>query len=154
MVLDRDAQQRRLGRSKWLALTVASVRTLVRFGHQRLRLTVNDRPARADTPLLFVGNNDYKLDLPNAGSRDRLNDGRLCVMVLRSKGRAGFLAATARALLGRTRGNDMARLDGVTTLRVESRRSSLPVALDGETNYMAPPLDYRIRPGALNVIAP
>ncbi|HEX6217694.1 MAG TPA: diacylglycerol kinase family protein [Sphingomicrobium sp.] len=154
MVLDRDTQQRRLGRSKWLALVVASVRTLVRFGHQRLRLTVNGRPAPADTPLLFVGNNDYKLDLPNAGSRDSLSDGKLCVMVMRSKSRAGFVAATARALLGRTRGNDMARLDNVTMLRVESRRSSLPVALDGETNYMKPPLDYRIRPGALKVIAP
>ena len=154
MVLDRDAQQRKLGRSKWLALLVASARTLARFGHQRLRLTVNGRPAPADTPLLFVGNNDYQLELPGAGSRDSLNDGRLCVLVMRSKSRAGFLAATARALLGRTRGNDMVRLEGVTTLRVESRRSVLPVALDGETNYMTPPLDYRIRPGALKVIVP
>ena len=154
MVLDRDAQQRRLGRSKWLALIVASARTLARFGHQRLRLTVNGRPAPADTPLLFVGNNDYRLELPDAGSRDSLNDGRLCVMVMRSTGRAGFLAATARALFGRTRGNDMVRLDGVTTLRVESRRSVLPVAIDGETKHMKPPLDYRIRPGALKVIAP
>jgi len=154
MVLDRDAQRRRLGRSKWLALVVASIRTLARFGHQRLALTINDRPAVADTPLLFVGNNDYKLDLPNAGSRETLNDARLCVLVMRSKSRGGFLGATARALLGRTRGNDMVRLDGVSTLRVDSRRSSLPVALDGETNYMKPPLDYRIRPGALNVIAP
>jgi len=154
MVLDRDAQQRRLGRSKWLALIVASARTLARFGHQRLRLTVNGRPAPADTPLLFVGNNDYRLELPDAGSRDSLNDGRLCVLVMRSTGRAGFLAATARALFGRTRGNDMVRLDGVTTLRVESRRSVLPVAIDGETKHMKPPLDYRIRPGALKVIAP
>ncbi|HET7709441.1 MAG TPA: diacylglycerol kinase family protein [Sphingomicrobium sp.] len=154
MVLDRDAQQRRLGRSKWLALLVASVRTLARFGHQRLRLTVNGRPAPADTPLLFVGNNDYRLEFPAAGRRECLDDGKLCVLVMRSKGRAGFLAATARALLGQTRGDDMVRLDGVTTLRVETRRSVLPVALDGETNYMTPPLDYRIRPRALKVIAP
>ena len=154
MVLDRDAQQRRLGRSKWLALMVASVRTLARFRHQRLRLTVNGRPAPANTPLLFVGNNDYQLELPNAGSRDSLNDGKLCVLVMRSQSRAGFIAATARALLGRTRGNDMVRLDGVTSLRVDSHRSQLSVSLDGETCHFAPPLDYRIRPGALQVIAP
>jgi YegS/Rv2252/BmrU family lipid kinase len=154
MVLDRDAQQRRLGRSKWLALVVASIRTLARFRHQRLRLTVNGRPAPADTPLLFVGNNDYRLELPNAGSRDSLNDGRLCVLVMRSRGRAGFLAATARALLGRTRGDDMVRLDGVTDLRVDSHRSQLSVSLDGESCHFAPPLDYRIRPGALKVVAP
>jgi len=154
MVLDRDAQQRRLGRSKWLALMVASFRTLARFRHQRLRLTVNGRPAPADTPLLFVGNNDYQLELPNAGSRDSLNDGMLCVLVMRSQSRAGFIAATARALVGRTRGNDMVRLDGVTSLRVDSHRSQLSVSLDGETCHFAPPLDYRIRPGALQVIAP
>ena len=73
---------------------VASARTLARFGHQRLRLTVNDRPAVADTPLLFVGNNDYRLELPGSGSRDSLDDGRLCVLVMRSKSRAGFVAAT------------------------------------------------------------
>ena len=154
MVLDRDVQRRRLGRSKRLALVVASLRTLARFGHQRLQLTVNNRPAGADTPLLFVGNNDYRLELPNAGSRETLDDGRLCVLVMRSKSRAGFLGATARALLGRTRGNDMVRLEGVTTLRVDSHRSTLPVALDGESLRLAPPLDYRIRPGALKVIAP
>jgi diacylglycerol kinase family enzyme len=154
MVLDRDAQRRKLGRSKWFALMVASARTLARFGHQRLRLTINDRPAAADTPLLFVGNNDYRLALPNAGSRSSLKDGRLCVLVMRSKSRAGFLGATARVLLGRTRDTDMVRLDDVQTLRVDSRRSLLPVSLDGETLYLPPPLDYRIRPGALRVIAP
>ena len=154
MVLNRDAQRRRLGRSKWLAVLVASARTLARFGHQRLRLTINDRPAVADTPLLFVGNNDYRLELPNAGSRESLDDGRLCVLVMRSKSRTGFLAATARALLGRTRGDDMARLEGVTTLRVDSRRSLLGVAVDGEMLHLKPPLDYRIRPGALRVMAP
>ena len=92
--------------------------------------------------------------IPDAGSRESLDDGRLCVLVMRSKSRTGFLAATARALIGRTRGNEMVRLDDVTTLRVDSHRSLLPVALDGETLYLEPPLDYRIRPGALTVIAP
>ena len=58
-----------------------------------------------------------------------------------------------RSLLGRTRGTDLVRLEGVETLRVESSRSQLPVSLDGETVHMKPPLDYRIRPGALIVIA-
>jgi diacylglycerol kinase family enzyme len=154
MVLDRDAQQRRLGRSKFAALAVASARTLARFGHQRLQLTVNDQPAIVDTPLLFVGNNDYHLSLPAAGKRDSLDDGQLCVLVMRSKTRAGFLAATARALLGRARDDEMVRLDRVTRLRVDSRRHELPVSLDGETCRLRPPLDYRIRPGALKVIAP
>ena len=39
MVVDRDLQRKRLGRSKRLAMIVASVRTLARFHHQRLTLT-------------------------------------------------------------------------------------------------------------------
>ena len=43
MVVDRDSQQRRLGRSKRLAMLVASTRTLMRFHDSRLTLT----PTRA-----------------------------------------------------------------------------------------------------------
>lgn len=154
MVLDRDLQRRRLGRRKGLALAVAAARTLWRFGRQRLQLTAGSGQAQLDTPLLFVGNNDYRLDLPAAGTRDSLSDGKLCVMVMRSKSRRGFLAATLRALAGRTRTDDMVRLDPIDRLRVASRRHTLAVSLDGEVVAMKPPLDYRIRASALKVIAP
>jgi YegS/Rv2252/BmrU family lipid kinase len=154
MVMDRETQQHRLGRSKRLAVLVASVRTLLRFHHQRLTLSADGGEGRIDTPLLFVGNNDYRLALPAAGQRDRLDDGQLCVMVMRKKGVAGFLAAVARALIGIPRSDDMARIEGVTRLKVDSARSTITLALDGETLAMKPPLDFRICPGALKVIAP
>ena len=155
MVLDREAQQRRLGRSKRLAMVVASVRTLVRFQHRRLTLTVNDeQTGRIDTPLLFIGNNDYRTDLGAAGQRDSLDDGELCVFVLRKKSRTGLVAATIRALLNRSRGDDMVRIDGVKSLKVASSRQSLTISLDGETLSMDVPLTYRIRPKALKVVAP
>jgi diacylglycerol kinase family enzyme len=154
MVVDRDLQRKRLGRSKRLAMAVASIRTLMRFGHQRLSLTVNDEQARVDTPLLFVGNNDYRIALPGPGRRDKLDDGKLCVLVLRKKTRAGFVMATVRALIGRARDDDMVRLDDVERLRVGSRRRHLRVSLDGEVLSVEPPLDYRIRKAALRVIAP
>src|SRR3954447_23528431 len=154
MVVDRDLQRRRLGRSKRLAMVVASLRTLARFNHQRLTLTVNDEQARVDTPLLFVGNNDYRIDLGAPGQRDSLEDGQLCVLVMRKKTRSGLIAASVRALLNRSRPDDMVRLDGVERLRVSSHRSQLAVSLDGEVARVAPPLDYRIRKKALRVIAP
>ncbi|WP_293941424.1 diacylglycerol kinase family protein [Sphingomonas sp.] len=155
MVVDRDTQEKRLGRSKKFALVVAGIRTLARFKHQRLTLTVNEtRGGSVETPLLFVGNNDYSLEMPAAGSRRALDEGRLCVMVLRKKGRLGRLAASLRALTGRMRGDDMVRLDNVQRLRVSSHRSVLAVAIDGETEHLKPPLDYRIRAGALRVLAP
>ena len=154
MVVDRDVQRRRLGRSKRLAMLVASLRTLARFNHQRLTLTVNDEKARVDTPLLFVGNNDYRIDLGAPGQRQSIDDGELCVLVMRKKTRSGLIAASIRALFNRSRPDDMARLDRVERLRVESRRSHLSVSLDGEVVSASSPLDYRIRKKALRVIAP
>ena len=154
MVVDRDVQRRRLGRSKRLAMLVASLRSLARFNHQRLTLTVNDEQARVDTPLLFVGNNDYRLDIGAPGQRESLDDGQLCVLVMRKKTRRGLIAASIRALLDRARRDDMVRIDGVERLRVGSHRSQLAVSLDGEVVRSAPPLDYRIRKGALTVVAP
>jgi YegS/Rv2252/BmrU family lipid kinase len=154
MVVDRDLQRRRLGRSKRLAMIVASLRTLARFNHQRLTLTVNDQKAQIDTPLLFVGNNDYRIDLEAPGRRERLDEGQLCVLVMRKKTSRGLIAASVRALLNRSRPDDMVRLEGVERLRVSSLRSQLAVSLDGEVARVAPPLDYRIRKKALRVIAP
>lgn len=154
MIVDRDAQQQRLGRSKRLAMLVASVRTLLHFRHQRLSLTVNDEKKRIDTPLLFVGNNDYRTDIGGAGQRDSIADGHLCVLVMRHNSRRGLIAAAIRALFNRARSDDMIRLENVERLRVDSSRQSLTVSLDGEVLRQSTPLDYRIRKQALTVIAP
>jgi YegS/Rv2252/BmrU family lipid kinase len=155
MVVDRDLQRKRLGRSKRLAMVVASLRMLVRFNHHRLTLTINEeRTGRVDTPLLFVGNNDYRIDFGAPGERESLDDGQLCVLVMRKKTRRGFLAASIRAFIGRSRGDDMVRLEGVEKLRVSSHRSQLTASLDGEVVRAQTPLDYRIRKRALRVIAP
>jgi diacylglycerol kinase family enzyme len=155
MLVQRDLQRRRLGRTKRLAMIAASIRTLARFNHQRLTLTVNEeQTGRVDTPLLFVGNNEYRIDLGAPGQRESLQDGELFVLVMRKKTRLGFIAASIRALLDRRRTDDMVRLDGVERLRVKSHRRHLIVSLDGEVVRAEQPLDYRIRRKALRVIAP
>jgi YegS/Rv2252/BmrU family lipid kinase len=154
MVVDRDMQRERLGRSKRLAMIVASMRTLARFHRHRLALTVNGKKRLVDTPLLFVGNNDYRIDIAAPGKRESLDDGQLCVLVMRKKSASGLIAASIRALFNRARADDMVQLDGVERLTVGSARSQLRVSLDGEVVRAEPPLEYRIRKKALRVIAP
>jgi diacylglycerol kinase family enzyme len=48
----------------------------------------------------------------------------------------------------------MVCLDSVERLRVASKRSQLAISLDGEVVRAESPLDYRIRKGALRVVAP
>jgi YegS/Rv2252/BmrU family lipid kinase len=154
MVVDRDAQRHRLGRSKRLAMLVASLRIMARFHARRLKLSADGQETRVDTPMLFVGNNHYSLSIPGAGRRETIDAGELSVMVMRSKSLPGFLAATGRALLGTSRTDDMVRLDGVKLLKVDSARAHLTLGIDGESVALAPPLTFRIHPGALTVIAP
>jgi diacylglycerol kinase family enzyme len=135
-------------------MLVASLRTMARFHSRRLTLSTDGGEARVDTPLLFVGNNDYRLALPGAGRREALDGGELSIMVMRSKSLPGFLAATGRALLGFSRPDDLVHVDGVRALQVDSARSHLTLAIDGETIALSPPLSFRIRPGALSVLAP
>jgi len=154
MVMDRDGQRKRLGRSKRLAMLVASLRTMARFHSRRLTLSTDGGEAKVDTPLLFVGNNDYRIDLGAPGQRESVEDGRLSVFVMRKKTRTGFIAASVRALFNRARSDDMVELKDVERLTVASRRTALAVSLDGEVVGAAPPLVYKIRKKALRVIAP
>jgi diacylglycerol kinase family enzyme len=154
MVVDRDRQRANLGRSKRMAMIVAAARTLARFRHHRLTLTVNDEQATVDTPLLFVGNNDYRLDIGAPGKRESVEDGHLSVYVMRKKSRRGFIAAAIRALLNRARDDDLVQIENVERLKVASHRGALAVSLDGEVVRVSPPLEYRIRRKALRVIAP
>ena len=104
--------------------------------------------------MLFVGNNDYRIDIAAPGKRESLDDGELSVFVMRKKTRRGLIAASIRALLNRVHDDDMEMIDGVQRLRVGSHRSTLAVSLDGEVVRATPPLDYKIRKEALRVIAP
>ena len=88
---------------------------MARFNHQRLTLTVNDEKERVDTPLLFVGNNDYRIDLGAPGQRESIEDGSLSVFVMRKKTRRGLIAASIRALFNRARNDDMVQLETVSS---------------------------------------
>ncbi len=154
LVTTRKAQQKQLRRRKKLATAIAAARTLMQFSSKRLTLTVNNHKAAVETPLLFVGNNRYRIELPGAGTRERLDSGELSVVVLRRKSRAGFFAAAVRALLGRERHSDIIELDDVHDLRVDSSLAAIRISLDGETALMETPLRYGIRPKALKVVVP
>jgi hypothetical protein len=72
---------------------------------------------------------------------------------MRKKTRRGLIVASIRALLNRPRPDDMVRLDDVARLRVASRRTHLPISVDGEVTALTSPLDYKVRKRALKVIA-
>lgn len=154
MVRHREEQQERLGRSKRLAMLAASLHAFYRFRRHRLRVEVGGLTAPLETPLLFVGNNVYETSLLSLGRRQALDRGELCLYAPLVRGRLHFLGLGVRSLIGLAQQRDFASLSGIAEATVHSRRAALTVSLDGEAVTIATPLRYRVRRGALRLIAP
>lgn len=154
IVHNRERQQERLGRGKWIAAFSAAVQMFRRHPFFRVRMEL-DREARVyRTPFVFVGNNEYSMDLYNIGTRERVDSGKLSVYFLRRGGRWGVIRLLLRTLIGNL--GSMKEFEQLTTdsLAIDMRRDRVMVAFDGEVAVMETPLNYRIRPGALHVIVP
>lgn len=155
LVKSREAQQRRLGRSKKAAMLIASLRAFWRFPRRRLTIRVAGHEGSIVTPLLFVGNNRYKMSLMELGQRDAIDQGELCLYAPLAGGPLHFLSVSLRAVIGREdRQKDFLALGDVREVEIGSPRPSLMVATDGEAQTLETPLRYRIRPGALKMIVP
>lgn len=154
IVRDREHQQERLGRGKWLAFASATVSALRRYPFLKLRLCVDGRMHERQTPFIFIGNNAYSISGFTLGERSSLQDGVLSIYVAQRTTRIGLLRLALRSLFGRL---EQARdFDAMTSadMLIETRHRRLSVATDGEVNWMPTPLHYRIRPQALRVLVP
>jgi diacylglycerol kinase family enzyme len=154
IVLDRERQRRRLGRGKWTALAAASLHAARRYPVLKLALDVDGQPLHRRSAFVFIGNNEYKMAGFEIGARERLDRGVLSLYVTQRTGRFGLLLLALRALFRRL---EQARdFDSLLAARVviETPKSHMRVATDGEVVVMRTPLEYRIRPRALRVLVP
>ena len=144
---------RKHGLRKWTAFAVAVVETLVHWPVVKVRLEVAGQAVERRTPFVFLGNNRYEMEGLRMGSRNRLDEGQLCLLAARRLSRWGL---ARMAIAGLTGGIHHSRDLDVLCARevlVKTKRR-LEVALDGEVVRMSSPLHYRIRPRELKVIAP
>ncbi|HZH29415.1 MAG TPA: diacylglycerol kinase family protein [Pyrinomonadaceae bacterium] len=155
IVRHREKQQERLGRGKWVAALWATVEVFRRYPLFGVRLSADDgQQFRRRTPFVFIGNNEYQMDTFNLGARSCLDAGHLSLHLTRDVGRWGLVRLAASALFGRLRESKDFDALCTTEVWIETRRRRLRVATDGEVTIMRSPLHYRVRPGALQVIAP
>jgi len=154
IVHNRERQQERLGRGKWRAALSAAVQVFRRQPFFRVRMEIDGEVRVYKTPFVFVGNNEYAMDLYNIGSRERLDAGRLSVYFLKRGGRWGVVRLLLRTLVGAL--DSMKEFEQLTTgsLTIDMRKERVMVAFDGEVTVMETPLEYRIRPMELQVIVP
>jgi diacylglycerol kinase family enzyme len=154
MVIERERRRARHKLAKWMAMVPAFFRMLHYFPRRRLRISAENfaRPYR--TPCLFVGNNEYAMQLFSFGRRHRFDAGELWFYVVKPRSPFEFFLMVCRMCFGRIdEERDLDRFH-LREAEVSAKTSRLFVALDGEIRLMHTPLHYRSRHLALRVIVP
>ena len=154
IVRQREQQQERLGRGKWPAFVWATLNVLRRYPFLDVRLSTDEENFVRRTPFIFVGNNEYEMESFNVGARACLDAGHLSLYMAQRTGRLGLLRFAFRALFGGLRREKDFDALCTTEIFIKTRHQHLRVATDGEITMMETPLHYRVRPGALRVLAP
>lgn len=153
-VRERERQQKRLGRGKWLAFFWAAVSTLRRYPFLDLTISVENGEYSRRTPFIFIGNNEYTMEGFNIGERKRIDAAQLSLYVVQRTGRLGLLVLALHALFGRLRQAKDFDVLSAKNITINTRRKLIRVLTDGEVSIMRSPLHYRICPATLRVIVP
>jgi diacylglycerol kinase family enzyme len=139
---------------KWLAALWAGLTVLRRNPFMAVRIVAEGETIVRRTPLVLVGNNEYKMSGIHAASRESLAQGHLALYVLNAERRPGLLRLALAVFLHGAEQAKEVDLITVEEVTIETRRRRLQVATDGEVFTLDSPLSYRIRPGALRVLVP
>jgi len=150
----RRVRQQRLGRGKWYAAFWAWLRVFRYSPFLKVHIRVGGREFERKLPFVFVGNNEYEMDLYNIGRRKRLDGGKLSLYFIHRDGRWGVTLLMMHTITGRLRQwQDFEEVD-TEEITIETKRRRLFVAIDGEVVRLPVPLIYRALPKALRVIVP
>ena len=155
MIVREREKHQRLGFRKWPAFIWATIKALLRRNpFLDVQLRVNDDLLDRTTPFVFVGNNEYAMDLFNIGLRERLDRGVLSIYITHGTSRLKLIRLAMRAVIGRLQNDrDFLQLRS-DEVKIQTARKRVRVAFDGEVEVMEAPLRYRVRNRALRVIVP
>jgi diacylglycerol kinase family enzyme len=102
---------------------------------------------------LVVANNSYEQRFGAIMSRRRLDRGTLTVYLIRSFRLMDAIRLAAEMFWGSWRDDEVIEFEKVTRLRVGSKRRQLLATMDGEILTLSLPLEFRVRPKSLRVLA-
>ena len=150
----RDRLEKRLGYR--LASILALVRTFFTMPLAAVELEVEGKRKIYRTPLVFIGVSERELKAPTFGNRVEGGRRGLHVIVVSGRRKARMMAIALAAI---SRGvKEISATPEVDSFIVDSctismNRSRVRVALDGESEYMTLPLEYRLERDILRVVA-
>jgi diacylglycerol kinase family enzyme len=123
------------------------------------RLAVEITPRGGDPHIervqsIAVANNSYTQGLGQFFSRPELDRGHLTLYVVKHLNLGDMLRLTTEMLLGNWQEDEALMIDTIDAVRIRTRRKLVKVMFDGEIETLHSPLDFTLRPRALNILAP
>lgn len=150
----RNALQRQHGFGKWRAMVMASFEVLRRLRRLHVTLDVDGQTLVRRTPFVLVSNNRYTGQVFSRQLRPRLDEGKLWTYTTRVHRIAPVLGLAWDALTAGIDGVDGLEIHPAEKVALSLAESSTMLATDGEIFKASGPLRFRIRPAALQVLAP
>ncbi|WP_027062415.1 diacylglycerol/lipid kinase family protein [Mesorhizobium loti] len=150
-VAKRSAEQDRRGLGKLAAIGPALARTVTSASWQAVHVAAQGNRKRLLTPCVFVGNNFY--DIADLGRRKSLSSHELCAYVVKQQSWFGLALLPFKIAFGLVDSTRDVESYRTKNLQITSHRAAMLVSLDGEAISMDMPLNFRIRPAALQVLA-
>ncbi|HTO04211.1 MAG TPA: diacylglycerol kinase family protein [Opitutus sp.] len=150
----RDALRKRKGLGKWRAMMVASWIVFKELRRLRLRIAIAGETLSLRTPFVLVSNNRYTGRVLASSLRPRLDEGRLWLYTTRAHRHGALIRLIWQTLTRRIDEADELEVHSLTEATITLAQGALAVAADGEVLDVQSPLHFRIRPAALQVLAP
>jgi diacylglycerol kinase family enzyme len=154
MLERREQDKRRFGRSRLVAFWSGMRCLMSSHPLYAVEVVADGHMERRLTTTLFFGCNALQLWQFNTAAAECLRHQKLAVLSLKLRSRWEVIVAACAALMGRLDEVNTTDAFCAGTVRVQTRRRVLKVAMDGEVVLLRSPLDVTLRPGALQVFAP
>lgn len=122
-----------------------------------VELEVDGAKKSYHTSMVFIGAGERELKLPVLGNRVENGKRGLHVMIVQGRRPARlFAVALAGIAQGTKQAAKLPQFDAfiVDKCRIDLRRSSSTIALDGELKELTTPLDYRLERDAIRLVVP
>ncbi|QUS35804.1 diacylglycerol/lipid kinase family protein [Falsirhodobacter algicola] len=150
----RESVYERFGRRR-IAAHWSVLKTFMRYRKPwRVTLSMNGRTQTVSTPLIFVARSAYQLERFGLPGAAEISDDDLVLFIAQAEGRLALLKTTWRLCTRKVALNRDVTLLHADSFTIDTRKSSLLAAYDGEKSRMPTPIRFEILRDALSIILP
>lgn len=136
--------------SKWLAGMVAAIQVRLQHERQRYDITTDDLSLRVRAGAVFIGNNSYRLEGTTFTTRERLDQGTLQLVIIKT-GRIRHFARILLSFIFKHPHEKVATYQA-QNIQIRPRQQLTKIAVDGEVIELETPLEVKTHPKSLKVL--